>query len=585
MTRSSKRARSGLPKSNIITSRRTRTKVNYNEHSDTEKKSTRTTRHKSTRSNTKKPTSKSTQRDNEYTSTEDESTSDSQSDDESVVSTSESEDDEEEEKRPKRRQTKNLLATLPAHKRATSIRKLTSGTNNKKATSKQKLAAASKRSVRRVNPILSSITPLRQVQSNSTPLSSYELARERLHVSAVPDSLPCREDEFDEISGYLESALQEGTGTCIYISGVPGTGKTATVLEVIRGLQYRSEQEDEDIPTFDFVEINGMKLTDANHAYSLLWDCLNHDKSKDSKKKITSTHALELLETRFSEERSDGSITVVLMDELDLLVTKKQTVMYNFFEWPSRPHSKLIVVAIANTMDLPERMLSNKIYSRIGAKRINFQAYSHQQLYEIVESRLKDIDAFEHDAVEFAARKVSAVSGDARRALDICRRAVEIVEQRQLTSATDNDNSRATTTNDSSSKSKKQTVTISVVNQAIKEMFSSPSVAFIQSCSLHQKLFLVSVMQRVRQIGLAEIEFGEVAQHHLQTCKWHHLEPPTTSDLMRICESLGQARALVVEGGRLDLGMRITLNLSEEDIIMACKTEKIIGRLLSSFSK
>ena len=54
------------------------------------------------------------------------------------------------------------------------------------------------------------------------------------------------------------------------------------------------------------------------------------------------------------------------MDELDLLVTKKQTVMYNFFEWPNRPDSNLIVVAIANTMDLPERMLSNKVSSRLG---------------------------------------------------------------------------------------------------------------------------------------------------------------------------------------------------------------------------
>jgi Cdc6-like AAA superfamily ATPase len=262
---------------------------------------------------------------------------------------------------------------------------------------------------------------------------------------------------------------------------------------------------------------------------------------------------------------------VVLMDELDLLVTKKQTVMYNFFEWPSRPQSKLIVVAIANTMDLPERILSNKIYSRVGAKRINFQAYTHQQLHEIVESRLKGIDAFENDAVEFAARKVSAVSGDARRALDICRRAVEIVEQLGNTATT--------------AGKKTGVVTIGIVNQAIKEMFSSPSVAFIQSCSLHQKLFLISVMQRVRQIGLAEIEFGDVAQHHLQTCQWHHLEPPTTSDLMRICESLGQARALVVEGGRLDLGMRITNNLSEEDIVMACKPDRIVGRLLAGFSK
>ena len=58
--------------------------------------------------------------------------------------------------------------------------------------------------------------------------------------------------------------------------------------------------------------------------------------------------------------------SVVIMDELDQLVTKKQTVMYNFFNWPTRPRSNLIVIAIANTMDLPERMLSNKISSWLG---------------------------------------------------------------------------------------------------------------------------------------------------------------------------------------------------------------------------
>lgn len=62
--------------------------------------------------------------------------------------------------------------------------------------------------------------------------------------------------------------------------------------------------------------------------------------------------------------------SVVLMDELDLLVTAKQTVMYNFFEWPNWLHSRLIVVAVANTMDLPERMLSNKVSSRLGELRL-----------------------------------------------------------------------------------------------------------------------------------------------------------------------------------------------------------------------
>lgn len=60
------------------------------------------------------------------------------------------------------------------------------------------------------------------------------------------------------------------------------------------------------------------------------------------------------------------SCSVVLVDELDQMVTKKQDVIYNFFNWPHMAHSKLIVIAIANTMDLPERELSGKIRSRLG---------------------------------------------------------------------------------------------------------------------------------------------------------------------------------------------------------------------------
>ena len=61
-------------------------------------------------------------------------------------------------------------------------------------------------------------------------------------------------------------------------------------------------------------------------------------------------------------------------------------------------------------------------YHRSGEQtRINFAAYTHQQLIQIVHSRLEGVEAFESSAIEFCARKVGAVSGDARRALDICR--------------------------------------------------------------------------------------------------------------------------------------------------------------------
>ncbi|KAH8556513.1 P-loop containing nucleoside triphosphate hydrolase protein [Umbelopsis sp. PMI_123] len=422
------------------------------------------------------------------------------------------------------------------------------------------------RAVQRVNQSYE-VVPLPQRSREATSATTaYERARERLHVSAVPDSLPCRELEFEEIMAHVETAIEEGTGTCIYISGVPGTGKTATVLEVIRHLQHKSDNEN--LGKFQFVEINGMKVTEPSQAYSILWESVKPEEPNSKKRRVTANHALDLLEHRYNTYDEDRQTTVVLMDELDLLVTKKQTVMYNFFEWPNRANSKLIVIAVANTMDLPERMLSNKVSSRLGLTRLNFQPYTHHQLYQIVESRLEGIEEFEKEAVEFAARKVSAVSGDARRALDICRRAIEIVEERVKKG-----NAKAP---------KSRNVTIPVINEAVREMFSSPTVTFVQQCSLHQKLFLVSVLKCIQRNGLADVEFGEVAQQHVQTCRWHHIEAPGTSDLMRVCESLGQTRALVVEGGRLDLGMRIALNISESDLIMACKGDKFIGKLVSN---
>ncbi len=187
--------------------------------------------------------------------------------------------------------------------------------------------------------------------------SPFQQARAQLHVSSVPATLPCREAEFRQVYRYLEEAITDGDGACIYISGTPGTGKTATVREVVSNLHYAVECEELD--DFIFVEINGLKVTDPHQAYSLLWQAL-----KDQR--VSPSQAFDLLAHEFSRPNPRRIPCVVLMDELDQLVTKNQSVMYNFFNWPNMAHSRLIVIAVANTMDLPERTLSNKISSRLG---------------------------------------------------------------------------------------------------------------------------------------------------------------------------------------------------------------------------
>ncbi|KAK6164149.1 hypothetical protein DH2020_001013 [Rehmannia glutinosa] len=214
--------------------------------------------------------------------------------------------------------------------------------------------------------------------------TDLEKAKATLLLATLPKSLPCRDKEMHEITEFIKGAIcdEQCLGRCLYIHGVPGTGKV--IYEGLSGHRV------------------GWKK------------------------------ALHFLNERFSDENKRGKDMrpcILLIDELDLLVTRNQSVLYNILDWPTKPNSKLIVIGIANTMDLPEKLLP-RISSRMGIQRLCFGPYNYQQLQEIITSRLKGIDAFEKPAIEFASRKVAAVSGDARRALEICRRAAELADYR-----------------------------------------------------------------------------------------------------------------------------------------------------------
>ena len=202
----------------------------------------------------------------------------------------------------------------------------------------------------------------------------------------------------------------------------------------------------------------------------MLWETVSgHDVAKEGHLKITAKESLRSLTRHFGGGAGRGRgpgdhawyvfiptvyldncsiyLSVVLMDELDQVVTSKQDVIYNFFNWPTIANSKLIVIAVANTHDLPERVMTGRVRSRLGEsfsgfsgqsclgilgmKRINFQPYKGEQLQEIVQTRLKTAsdslpnkaskEVLKEDAIKLAAMKVSGITGDCRRILDICR--------------------------------------------------------------------------------------------------------------------------------------------------------------------
>ncbi|XP_011505075.1 PREDICTED: origin recognition complex subunit 1 isoform X2 [Ceratosolen solmsi marchali] len=372
------------------------------------------------------------------------------------------------------------------------------------------------------------------VSKPSTPLQEVRL---KLHVSVLPKSLPCREEQFNEIYTYLHARLSDGSGGCIYISGVPGTGKTATVNEVIRCLKKAMNREK--LSKFEFVDINGMKLSEPRQAYVQIWKQL-------TKQTVTWEAAQKLLQNRFTKPKTKRDMTLLLVDELDLLCTKRQDVVYNLLDWPSKSGAKLVVVTIANTMDLPERILMGRVTSRLGLTRLTFPPYTHKQLEEIVLCRLQGYDAFSGETVQLIARKVAAVSGDARRALDICRRSTEVAETNghEIVSMVD-------------------------VKKALDEMIASPKIQAIKHCSDMEKIFLRAVCAEVHRTGVEEVVFKYV-YFQLQTlCTFDGEKAPNITEALSICARLGSWRLLLCDHSKMDIHQRLLLNVTTDDVHFA----------------
>jgi Cdc6-like AAA superfamily ATPase len=51
--------------------------------------------------------------------------------------------------------------------------------------------------------------------------------------------------------------------------------------------------------------------------------------------------------------------------QMDLLCTRRQEILYDIFNWGTMNEARLVVLAIANTLDLPERILVQRVSSRL----------------------------------------------------------------------------------------------------------------------------------------------------------------------------------------------------------------------------
>lgn len=312
------------------------------------------------------------------------------------------------------------------------------------------------------------ITPTKRAKDLTPPttpqhMNMFAQARSLLRTEVLVG----RRDERARLHAFLDESLDASlaTSACLHISGMPGTGKTALVRDVLR---ERSDTH---------MYINCVGLAHPQEAAHRIAAALN----------VPDVAAIK-------PRRTLVRLTVVL-DELDLWLYSHthQDILCQMFCLPKqlRTQSKgsvcMALIGIANSLDLTEKFVPVLKGQGVSPHVLHFSPMQAEEVHELLEMRLRDVPGvFARASLQLLARKLTATSGDIRRALDACRQALDLVESEQR------------------GKDAQACVTPTCILRILSHMAGHAQVARVRALGVHAKLLLLAwtILQQRAEAGL-----------------------------------------------------------------------------------
>lgn len=240
------------------------------------------------------------------------------------------------------------------------------------------------------------------------------------------DAVVGREAERAVLSRYLSSSPRTSFSssggasppTSLYVSGPPGTGKTAVVSASIAALPA----------TCRFSFVNCMSLASTSDVWSRVGADWGFPASAVE-------HCVGL-------DASGSTTYVLVLDEVDCLLSSGQ-LLHALLCLPAIAAPAAVkVIAISNSLDLTARASIAALLGDTKAQpeNLTFAAYGSKDMVQIVKSRVRQAAGlcrqhgtatpvdFDDKAIELVARKVEATNGDLRTCLAVAHGAVEVAE-------------------------------------------------------------------------------------------------------------------------------------------------------------
>ncbi len=375
----------------------------------------------------------------------------------------------------------------------------------------------------------------------------------------MPNVLPHREKEINELATILVPALRGETPSNIFIYGKTGTGKTIVTKFVGGELLKKGEEMGKHV---NFVYIN-CEVVDTQ--YRLLQNIANHFINEWSERiPFTGWPTDEVFAKLIQMIDKNKGVNVVILDEVDKL--KGDEALYNLSRINSNlNYAKVSIVGLSNDLKFTE-FLDPRVKSSLGEENIIFPPYDAAELQDILNQRAEIAlkpDCLDDDVVPLCAALAAQEHGDARRALDLLRMSAELAERQGISRV-----------------SKK------FVRLAQNKIETDRVTEVIRTLPSQSKLILLAIVlqqQHDLQKGTASPSTtGEVYDIYKDLCKKSRNDSLTqrrVADLISELDMLGIITARVISKGRYGRTREIQLSSSSEEIMVVLKEDDVYDDL------
>lgn len=285
-----------------------------------------------------------------------------------------------------------------------------------------------------------------------------------------------------------------------------------------------------------------------------------------------------------------NKMVLLVLDEIDELIEKKQSVLYTIFEWPTLPKSKILLIGIANSLDLTNRALSRlQVNSDMKPLLMHFAPYTKQQIIDIFKSRLEAagvLDVFPLATIHLLSAKVAAMSGDVRKALDIGRRVAELATNRK-TNDIDLMKELGVEELDGGKPSAEPKVEMTQVMNVLNSVYSTARTLDDDSSDsfpMQQKFLICTLLLMLNNGKNKDITMGRLHGIYVKVCAKRGIPSIAESEFVSMCtltETKGIIRVIKNKVLRMS---KIQLQWDQAEITAAIKDKQLIAQILADKS-